>query len=211
MDNIKRIPVRVIQPDGRRAPPGDPKAGPARQEESQPLELQSAEQVPMSAAAGSAAAEPAAAEVLLAGSMPDEVQEWRDRALRLQAEMDNYRKRQQRLAQDQIGAERERMLKGFLRVVDNLERALEAPVGDGEGLRHGIELTHRTAVQFLEGEGVERIEAEDRAFDPDWHEAVATVSHNGSNAARNSVVRVLEPGYRLEGRLLRPARVIVAV
>jgi len=137
--------------------------------------------------------------------------DWRDRALRLQAEMDNYRKRQQRLAQAQIEAERERLLKGFLRTVDNLERALEAPEGDGEGLRHGIELTHRAAVQFLEGEGVERIEAENQPFDPRWHEAVATVSHNGSNGGRNSVVRVVEPGYRLGGRLLRPARVIVAM
>jgi molecular chaperone GrpE len=139
------------------------------------------------------------------------MEEWRDRALRLQAEMDNYRKLQQRIAQDQIEAERERLLKGFLRVVDNLERALEAPAGEGEGLRHGIELTHRAAKQFLDGEGVERIEAENQLFDPEWHEAVATVSHNGGSAGKNSVVRVVEQGYRLGGRLLRPARVIVAV
>jgi molecular chaperone GrpE len=195
MDNIKRIPVKVVQPAGSRAEAGSRPAGPAHNDESQPPELQSVEQVP----------------ALFTGSMPDELQEWRDRALRLQAEMDNYRKRQQRLAEDQIQAERERLLKGFLRTVDNLERALEAPVGDGGELRHGIELTHRAAVQFLEGEGVERIEAENQPFDPEWHEAVATVSHNGSNHGRNSVVRVLEPGYRLAGRLLRPARVIVAV
>jgi molecular chaperone GrpE len=168
---------------------------PDHNDESQPPELQSAERLP----------------ALFAGSTPGELQEWRDRALRLQAEMDNYRKRQQRLAQDQIEAERERLLKGFLRTVDNLERALEAPVGDGEELRHGIELTHRGAIQFLEGEGVERIEAEHQPFDPDWHEAVATVSHNGSNGDRNSVVRVVEAGYRLGDRLLRPARVVVVV
>lgn len=195
MDNIKRIPVRVVHPADTRAEAGGPKIGPAHYEESKLLELQPVEQMP----------------ALSAGSMPDELQEWRDHALRLQAEMDNYRKRQQRLAEDQIVAERERLLKGFLRTVDNLERALEAPVGDGEGLRQGIELTHRAAVQFLEGEGVERIEAENQPFDPEWHEAVVTVSHNGSTGGKNSVVRVVEPGYRLGGRLLRPARVIVAV
>lgn len=137
--------------------------------------------------------------------------EWRDRALRLQAEMDNYRKRQQRLAENQIEAERDRLLGAFLSVVDDLERALAAPAAGGEGFRRGVELTHRAAVQLLQKEGVEMIEAQDRPFDPNWHEAVATVSRNGSGVAPNTVVRVMEPGYRLEDRLLRPARVVVAV
>jgi molecular chaperone GrpE len=137
--------------------------------------------------------------------------EWRDRALRLQAEMDNYRKRQQRLAQSQIEAERERLLSAFLGVVDDLERALTAPAAGGEGLRRGVELTHRAAVQLLQKEDVKMIEAEGRPFDPNWHEAVATVSRNGSGVAPNTVIRVMEPGYRLGDRLLRPAKVVVAV
>jgi molecular chaperone GrpE len=140
-----------------------------------------------------------------------EVDEWRDRALRLQADMDNYRKRQQKLAQDQVEAERQRLLGAFLPIVDDLERALEAPASDANGLRQGVELTHRAAVQMLREEGVERVHAEDRPFDPNWHEAVATVGRNGSSIEPNTVVQVLEPGYRLGDRLLRPARVVVAV
>ncbi len=136
--------------------------------------------------------------------------DWRDRALRLQAEMDNYRKRQQRLAQDQIQDERERLLAAFLDTVDNLERALRSD-GDARGLRQGVQLVRREALQFLDKEGVEQVEALGRPFDPAWHEAVATVPHTQANAARETVVQVLQPGYRLGDELLRPARVVVAV
>jgi molecular chaperone GrpE len=169
-----------------------------------------------------------------------ELDEWRERALRLQAEMSNYRQRQQRLAQDQIEVERQRLLGAFLQVVDDLERALatpadstpllpsgasplsEAPSEDGDGLRRGIELTHRAALQLLKKEGVEPIPAHGQPFDPNWHEAVATrqvareavgtgAADNGSDIVANTVVQVLEPGYRLGDQLLRPAKVVVAV
>jgi molecular chaperone GrpE len=136
--------------------------------------------------------------------------DWRDLALRLQAEMDNFRKRQQRLAQDQIQAERERLLAAFLDTVDNLERALRSP-GDGQALRQGVQLTHRQAFQLLGKEGVEQVEALDRPFDPNWHDAVATVGHRQANVAPETVVQVLQPGYRLGEQLLRPAKVVVAV
>jgi len=136
--------------------------------------------------------------------------DWRDLALRLQAEMDNYRKRQQRLAQDQIQAERQRLLVAFLDTVDNLERALESP-GDGQALRHGVHLTYRGALQLLGKEGVEQVEALDRSFDPAWHEAVATVGVRQANVAPETVVQVLQPGYRVGDQLLRPAKVVVAV
>jgi molecular chaperone GrpE len=140
-----------------------------------------------------------------------ELQEWRDRALRLQADMDNYRRRQRRLARDEIQTERERLLAGFLPVLDDLERALVSPAGDVNSLRHGVELTHRVATQMLQKEGVERIEARGHLFDPAWHEAVATVRRNGTKTDLNTVVQVMEPGYRMGDRLLRPAKVVVAI
>ena len=136
---------------------------------------------------------------------------WHDRALRLQADMDNFRKRQQRLSQDRVEADRQRMLRAFLNVIDDLERALDAPDTTVEGLRQGVELTHRTALQLLKKEGVERIHAQSQPFDPNWHDAVATVEHNGNGQAPNTNVRVTEPGYRLGDQLLRPAKVVVAV
>ena len=155
-------------------------------------------------------------------AVADQDEDWRDRALRMQAEMDNYRKRQQRWAQDQIEAERHRLLNAYLQVVDDLERALaavgveDAPSGHGTGahpagLQAGVELTHRAALQFLQKEGVEPIEARHQPFDPNWHEAVATTSRNGSGFPSGTIVEVLETGYRLDGRLLRPAKVVVAV
>jgi molecular chaperone GrpE len=140
-----------------------------------------------------------------------EVEKWRDRALRLQAEMDNYRKRQRRLAQDQVETERQRLLDAFLRVVDDLERALTSPAGNDRALRQGVELTHREALQLLKAEGAEPIEAEGQPFDPNWHEAVATIGHISVNAAPDTVAQVLEPGYRLGAQLLRPAKVVVAI
>jgi molecular chaperone GrpE len=151
-----------------------------------------------------------------------ELEEWRERALRLQADMENYRKRQQRVAQEQIGQERNRLLNAFLDVVDDLERALAVPAGDdglpggessrdGGGLRRGVELTHRAAMQLLKKEGVTAIEAEHQPFDPNWHDAVATVPRDGSGLVPGTVIRVVEPGYRLGEQLLRPAKVVVAV
>ena len=138
-------------------------------------------------------------------------QDWRDRALRLQAEMENYRKRQQRLAQEQIEVERERLLTAFLRVIDDLERALEAPGTGDQGLRQGVELTRRAALQALDREGVKPIQALNQPFDPLWHEAVATVGRDGADLPPNTVAKVVAPGYRLGDRLLRPAKVVVAV
>ena len=150
---------------------------------------------------------------------PDEPQgqlaEWRDRALRLQAEMENYRKRQQRAAQEQIRQERSRLLNSFLEIVDDLERALAATANDepsqAKELQRGVELTHRAAMQLLEKEGAVAIEAKGQPFDPSWHEAVATVPRNGHRVEPGTVLEVVEPGYRIQDELLRPAKVVVAV
>jgi len=135
---------------------------------------------------------------------------WRDRALRLQAEIENFRKRQQRLAEERIIADRERLLRAFLHVTDDLERALDADGADAESLQQGVGLTYQTMVRLLDREGVESIQAQGQPFDPAWHEAVGTVPHQSAGAEPDAVVEVVQPGYRLGDRLLRPARVIVA-
>ena len=168
-----------------------------------------------------------------ASDRQDELRAWRERALRLQADMDNYRKRQQRLAQAEIQSERERLLGSFLEVVDDLERALAAQSADstvphdgdrGSGRLHskaglpsqadlyrGVQLTHRSAQRLLQKEGVESIEARNQPFDPNWHEAVASVPRNGHQVDPGTVIQVLQPGYRLGDDLLRPAKVVVAL
>ena len=135
---------------------------------------------------------------------------WRDRAMRLQAEMENFRKRQRRLADERFTADRERLLRAFLRVSDDLERALGADGADADSLRRGVDLTHQGLMRVLNQEGVEPIQVVGQPFDPTWHEAVSALPHQQTSAKPNTVVEVVQTGYRLEDRLLRPARVIVA-
>jgi len=143
---------------------------------------------------------------------PDEesLDAWRDRALRLQAEIENFRKRQQRLAEERILADRERLLRAFLDVADNLERALDADTASVGSLRQGVDLTHQTLMRILGQEGVEPIQSVGQPFDPDWYEAVDTVPHQQAGVEPGTIVQVEQEGYRLGDRLLRPARVIVA-
>ncbi len=136
---------------------------------------------------------------------------WRDRALRLQAEMENFRKRQQRLADERVTANRERLLRAFLDVADDLERALSVESAESESLRQGVELTYQTMMRLLEREGAEQIETEGQPFDPTWHEAISTVPHDQVDAPPDVVVQEVQTGYRLGERLLRPARVVVSI
>jgi molecular chaperone GrpE len=132
---------------------------------------------------------------------------WRDTAMRLQAEMDNFRKRQARRADEAIAAERERLLRQMLPVADNLARALNHGGAEQKSLQQGVELIQRELMRVLENEGVTRIEAVGQPFDPALHEAVGT---RPAQAEPDTVVDEVEAGYKLGNRLLRPARVIVS-
>ena len=139
-----------------------------------------------------------------------ELEMWRDRAQRLQAEMENFRKRQQRLADERIAADRERLLRAFLGVSDNLERALNAGETDAESLQQGVGLTYQAMARLLEQEGAELVQAQGQPFDPTWHEAVSTVPYQEADTDPDTIIEVLQAGYRVGDRLLRPARVVVA-
>ena len=137
--------------------------------------------------------------------------DWRDRALRLQAEMDNYRKRQRRIAQQEAQAEQERLLHDVLGIADNLERTLAAASpGEDGAIRQGVELTRDELLRVLSRHGVERFEAGGEPFDPAWHEAVHVVAADALGVEAGTVVEVVRPGYRKGEQLFRPARVVVA-
>jgi len=133
--------------------------------------------------------------------------DWQAVARRLQADMENYRKRQARRADEAIAAERERLLHLILPVADNLARALDHDDRHEEPLRQGVELIHRELMRLLENEGVTRLETVGRPFDPTLHEAVATLP---VDTASDTIIKEIEPGYKLGDKLLRPARVVVA-
>jgi molecular chaperone GrpE len=133
--------------------------------------------------------------------------DWQVLALRLQADMSNFRQRQTRRADEAIDTERERLLRLILPVADNLARALSHDGQEDESLRRGVELTFRELMRMLRAEGVTRIEALGQPFTPELHEAVATVA---TNAEVGTIVEEVEAGYKLGNKLLRPARVVVA-
>lgn len=136
-----------------------------------------------------------------------QVEDYKDRWLRAEAEVENRRKWAERRVRDRLAAERERLLRTFLTVADNLDRALESQATDGS-LRDGVALTQRELLRVLSGEGVSlMVEVVGQPFDPLYHEAVATVPSNDEDG---TIVEQTEKGYLLEGRPLRPARVIVA-
>lgn len=134
---------------------------------------------------------------------------WKDRALRLRAEMDNYRKRQQCIAQDSAQKDLERLLHDVLSAVDNLDRTLRA-ARDEVPLRRGLEITRDELLQVLRRYGIERFQAGGEQFDPHLHEALDVVSAAALGVDAGTVVEVRQPGYHREERLFRPARVVVA-
>jgi molecular chaperone GrpE len=132
-----------------------------------------------------------------------------DRLLRTAAEFDNYRKRVERERRELSEFAAADALLEMLPIVDNLERALQAPAGvDPDGLRKGVELIHKQMFELLRRRGARPIETVGTDFDPTRHEAVA---HEPSDQHREGeVMQELQRGYTLGERLLRPAMVKVA-
>jgi molecular chaperone GrpE len=131
-----------------------------------------------------------------------------DSYLRLAADFDNYRKRVAREHAELTRRANERLLNELLPVLDDLERALEAAAEHEEAkLEEGVQLVHRSLASLLERHGLSEIDTEG-AFDPHVHEAL--LAQPGEGAEEGAVLQVLQKGYRLGDKVLRPARVIVA-
>jgi molecular chaperone GrpE len=146
-------------------------------------------------------------EVIELEALRVENEELIDTVQRVKAEFDNYRKRAARDPDNLVARAGERIVKELLPVLDDLERALEAAESHEEAkLEEGVKLVHRQLEQLLEREGLAPV-ATDGKFDPNVHEALLT---QPSAAEEGSVIEVLQKGYRLGDRVLRPARVVVA-
>ena len=142
-----------------------------------------------------------------AEALRNENEELIDTLQRLQAEFENYRKRAQRDQANLVARAHERLVNELLPVLDDLERALEAAEQHEEAkLEEGVRLVHRALADALQREGLAEIETNGR-FDPHVHEALLT---QPSDAEEGSVIEVLQKGYRLGDRVLRPSRVVVA-
>jgi molecular chaperone GrpE len=129
---------------------------------------------------------------------------------RARADFSNYKKRverdQSQVQQNAAG----NIIRRYLDILDDLSRALKNRPESGKGAAwaDGIELIYRKFLSILESEGVKPMEAEGKPFDPNLHEAIA--QEESAEHESGSVIEVLQPGYLLGDRVLRPARVRIA-
>lgn len=143
--------------------------------------------------------------------LQQELAEAKDTVLRVQAEMQNMRRRVERDIENAHKFALERFVGELLEVVDNLERALAAfDVSDKEQtpLIEGVELTLKSFLGVLERFQVESVNPKGDTFNPELHQAMSTVP--SAEVAPNTVVEVFQKGYQLNGRLVRPAMVVVS-
>src|SRR6185437_9305268 len=132
-------------------------------------------------------------------------QEVDDRLLRLAADFENYKKRATRERLEYVTLANERLVKDLLPILDDLERALEAAAEHEEAkLEDGVRLVHRSLAQLLEREGLKQIDTEG-AFDPHVHEAL--LAQPSEEHESGDVLDVIQKGYKLGDRVIRPARV----
>lgn len=139
----------------------------------------------------------------------EEMERMREAMLRLKAEMDNREKRLEREMTKSRKFALESLMRDLVQVLDSMDQALSsADAENSKTAYEGLELTHKLALQVLTSHGLEVLDPIGERFDPSWHEAMAT--QPSDEIEPDCVSQVLQKGYRLNERLLRPARVIVA-
>lgn len=141
------------------------------------------------------------------GALEREVEKLREALLRTRADMDNMQKRSEREMAKARRYQHESIMRDLLPVIDGLEQGLEN-ASEGDSAREGLELTRKLLLKALEDHGLEVLNPEGERFDPQWHEAMSM--QPSEDADPDTVLMVLQKGYRLDDRLLRAARVIVA-
>lgn len=148
-----------------------------------------------------------------AGEVEDlrrQLDEKQDRLLRALAEVDNVKRRTQRERDEYVRYANESLIRDLLPVLDNFDRALQAARGAGEAAKvvEGVTLIQRELLKVLERVGITRYSALGERFDPNRHEAAGSAV--SVSQPPDTVVAELVPGYALNGRVLRPAQVVIA-
>ena len=139
-----------------------------------------------------------------------EIEETNDRLLRGLADFDNYRKRIAREREHMTKCANEDLIKRLLEVVDNIELALDAAgeTTDLDGFKQGVELIYKRMSEILSREGLCPITCLGEDFDPNYHEAVMAIDAEGTEPEK--VVEEMQKGYTLDGRVIRPSKVVVS-
>ena len=142
-------------------------------------------------------------------SLRDENAKLRDQNIRKLAEFENFRKRTEREKKEYFRFALADVMKELLPVIDNFDRALTAGADGGAEILQGVELIHKQFQDVLQKYGLKSIDEEKVPFDPEIHEAV--IREENPDVPSHTVVEILQKGYFLNERLLRPAMVKVAV
>ena len=141
-----------------------------------------------------------------------EIEKYKDVALRAEAEMQNLRRRAERDVRNAHKFGAERLLQNLLPVLDSLEKAIETSEAAGQAeddpQLEGIKLCSKLFVDVLTKEGIEALDPQGEPFDPNLHEALSMIEN--PDLEPNSVMTVIQKGYRLNERLVRPAKVMVS-
>lgn len=140
-----------------------------------------------------------------------QLDEMEDKFLRAQAEVANISRRNKAEHESLVKYRSQDLGKKLLPVMDNLERALQTEINDEQGasLKKGVEMVLESLSVALKEEGIKEIPAQGEAFDPNIHQAVQTIPASDDTPSE-TIVEVLQKGYQLHDRVLRPAMVIVA-
>lgn len=181
----------------------------ADQEEKQPAIDEQLEPLESASDAAEALAAPNPEDVV--ASMEEELTSARDAVLRAQADAQNVRRRAEQDVEKARKFALERFCSELLPVVDNLERALEAAAGEDEIVKpiaEGVELTLKSFQDALKKFNIEAVDPGGEPFDPQLHQAMSIVEN--ADVEPNTVIAVMQKGYTLNGRLVRPAMVMVS-
>jgi molecular chaperone GrpE len=202
----------------QKAAANDDVAAPEMSEAVAEAEARAAEAAAEAEATEAAAEAEAAAETedveAAAPGPEEEIAALKDQLLRAMAEIENTRRRSQRELNDTRKYAVAEFARDLLALADNLERAMASAkasddeAGDQSALVEGVELTERQFRQILEAHGIRRIEAEGQKLDPNLHQAMMQI--DDAEAEPGTIVEVVQVGYTIHDRLLRPAMVAVA-
>ena len=136
-------------------------------------------------------------------------EEYVDHLQRLQAEFQNYRRRMMQEKSEAVSRGKEDVLRALVPVLTNFRLALQHADQDANAVRQGVQMIWQQLEGFLRDQGVEPIPTIGQVFDPAYHEVLSTVPATAETPA-NTIVTEVKAGYRIDGRLLAPAQVIVA-
>lgn len=141
---------------------------------------------------------------------PDEGAVWKERYLRLLADLENTKKRLTRTSAQEVESKFEMLLRDILQVADGLDLALmhTSYEEDSRNILQGIEMNRSLLGKIFSNYGVEEIDALGQPFDPGLHESIGMVRY--PDVAPNTIVRVEQKGYTIRDKLLRPAKVLIA-